>query len=222
VPNRAAADFSQQLKTKLQGVAANLRDYTAGYRSIKVIDPDSVFRGREDDQIWGDDPVHPCKAAYDLLSTAGKDFCEAAANHSCKKRPRAASDAGGTTGPHQRRQFASSSRAGMGGTRGGRSGSSDEDRWTDDDGVSQHRSGGDRTVGSDRGNDGGGGGGSRRGGTGSGAPHGGGGGQARGQGDWRWSRGYSRPRGGGGGYGGEVAVYATVADGEAAATAATN
>jgi hypothetical protein len=97
MPNRAAADFSQ--KPELRGVAANLWDflYTAGYRSVKVIDPSSVFRGREDDQIWGDDPVHPCDAAYDLVATAGKDLCEAAANHSCKKRPRAASDAGGTT-----------------------------------------------------------------------------------------------------------------------------
>jgi hypothetical protein len=47
MPNRAAADFSQQLKTELRGVVANLRDflYTAGYRSVKVLDPDSVFRG---------------------------------------------------------------------------------------------------------------------------------------------------------------------------------
>jgi hypothetical protein len=37
MPNRAAADFSQQLKTELRGVAANLRDFlfTAGYRSIR-------------------------------------------------------------------------------------------------------------------------------------------------------------------------------------------
>jgi hypothetical protein len=68
MPNRAAADFSQQLKTELLWVATNLKDflYTAGYRNIKVLDPGSVFRGREDDQIWGDDPVHPSDAAYDL------------------------------------------------------------------------------------------------------------------------------------------------------------
>jgi hypothetical protein len=60
MPNRAAADFSQ-LKSELRGVSANLRDflYTSGYRNIKVLDPGTVFRGREDDQIWGDDPIHP-------------------------------------------------------------------------------------------------------------------------------------------------------------------
>jgi hypothetical protein len=68
MPNRAAADFSQQLKSELRvrGVAANLRDflYTAGYRNLKVLDPGTVFRGREDEQIWGEDPVHPGEAGY--------------------------------------------------------------------------------------------------------------------------------------------------------------
>jgi uncharacterized membrane protein YgcG len=42
MPNRAAADFSQQLKTELRGVAANLRDflYTGGYRKVT---PDPFF-----------------------------------------------------------------------------------------------------------------------------------------------------------------------------------
>jgi hypothetical protein len=104
MPNRAAADFAQQLKAELRGVSANLKDflYTAGYRNIKVLDPNAIFRGREDDQIWGDDPIHPVEAAYDLLAAAGKELCVAAGNHSCKKRPRADSDAGRRSVQHRR------------------------------------------------------------------------------------------------------------------------
>jgi uncharacterized membrane protein YgcG len=178
MPNRAAADFSQQLKTELRGVAANLRDflYTGGYRNIKVLDPGSAFRGWEDDQLWGEDPVHPREAAYDLLANAGKDLCEAAANHSCKKRPRAASDASGPSS--QPRQ------------QGGRDESGDN---READG----RFGGARATGGGGNGRGASGGGGAMSGGGS---RGGGGGRGRGREDWRWSRGFNKPRGGGGGF----------------------
>jgi hypothetical protein len=103
MPNRAAADFSQQLKSELRGVSANLRDflYTSNYRNIKVIDPATVFKGKEDDQIWKDDPVHPEEEAYGYLAAAAVELCVAAGSHSCKKRPRAASDTGGRPASRQ-------------------------------------------------------------------------------------------------------------------------
>jgi hypothetical protein len=174
MPNRAAADFSQQLKSELRGVSANLKDflYTAGYRNIKVLDPGTIFRGREDDQIWGDDPIHPVEAAYELLAAAGKEICVAAGNHSCKKRPRAASDAGSR--PAQLR----------------RASTDDEERSS---GGGGGRAGGNGGSGGDR--DGAGGNGGRGGGNV--------GRRGRGRDDWRWSRGFHRNRGGGGGRGGQ-------------------
>jgi hypothetical protein len=119
MPNRAAVDFAQQLKAELWGVSANLRDflYTSGYRNIKVLDPGSVFRGREDKQIWGDDPIHPAEMAYDLLAAASIELCVAAGSHSCKKRPRAASDAGSR--PAQMRRACTNDEQHEGGGSGG-------------------------------------------------------------------------------------------------------
>jgi hypothetical protein len=138
ISNRAAADFSQQLKSELRGVSANLRDflYTANYRNIKVIVPATVFKGKEDDQIWKDDPVHPEEEAYGYLAAAAVDLCVAAGSHSCKKRPRAASDTGGRPSSRQRGEA-------EGDRDGGRGGNSNPRETEEDDQQARGRWRGD-------------------------------------------------------------------------------
>jgi hypothetical protein len=52
--------------TTTEEQAANLRDF------LKVLDPVTAFRGWGIYvQLWGDDPVRPTDAAYDLLIELG-------------------------------------------------------------------------------------------------------------------------------------------------------
>jgi hypothetical protein len=48
-----------------------IRDFmftSAGHKLIKILDPLVSWRGKENDSIWGADPVHPADVGYGLLA----------------------------------------------------------------------------------------------------------------------------------------------------------
>jgi hypothetical protein len=39
-----------------------------GYRNIKLMDPNVDLRGLAEDEVWGEDPVHPMTAAFKKIA----------------------------------------------------------------------------------------------------------------------------------------------------------
>jgi hypothetical protein len=96
MPSRTDQSFKQQIADELKGVAANYRDYlfVASVRYIKALEPAAFFRGWEDDEIWGDDPIHPEEAACGLLADSVVGLAEGMLSlcGAGMKRPRSGSD----------------------------------------------------------------------------------------------------------------------------------
>jgi hypothetical protein len=93
--NRNNSNFRQHLTRDLKEVAENIRDFcfTTGYRMVRILDPAVSWRGKEDDTIWKDDPVHPSEAAYSMLAE-GVISIHRNMESGAKKRPRTNSETG--------------------------------------------------------------------------------------------------------------------------------
>jgi hypothetical protein len=62
--------FETRLQRDLKETCENFKDFmfTSGYKLFKVLDPYVSWKGAATNNIWGDDPVHPTEAAYNLLA----------------------------------------------------------------------------------------------------------------------------------------------------------
>jgi hypothetical protein len=70
VANRSNPRFEPNMIKELKETSEHLRDFlfTSGYRQVKVLELAVSWRGKETNQLWGDDPVHPNEEAYGLLA----------------------------------------------------------------------------------------------------------------------------------------------------------
>jgi hypothetical protein len=68
--NRSMDSFNTRLQRDLKETCENFKDFmfTSGYKLIKVLDLYVSWKGEATNNIWGDDPVHPTEAAYNLLA----------------------------------------------------------------------------------------------------------------------------------------------------------
>jgi hypothetical protein len=68
--NRNLDGFETCLQRDLKETCENFKDFmfTSGYKSIKVLDPYVSWKGAAANNIWGEDPVHPIEAAYNLIA----------------------------------------------------------------------------------------------------------------------------------------------------------
>jgi hypothetical protein len=66
----AGNSLVSHLTSELKVVADNLRDFlfTAGYKLTKVLDPAVSWRGKEKEELWGEDPVQPKEEAYKWMA----------------------------------------------------------------------------------------------------------------------------------------------------------
>jgi uncharacterized membrane protein YgcG len=77
MPNRREPDFAFRLRQDLKEAAENLRDFlfTGGLKQVKVLDPQVSWRGTDDEEIWGEDPVHPTAVGYEKLAEGVEAIC---------------------------------------------------------------------------------------------------------------------------------------------------
>jgi hypothetical protein len=70
--NRRFPDFEQQLQQQLDITKRNLKDFLFydGYRQIRVLDPCMDMRHLDQDEAWGDDPIHPTPVVYSKIAAA--------------------------------------------------------------------------------------------------------------------------------------------------------
>jgi hypothetical protein len=92
--------FRQYLRKDLKEAADNLRDFcfTTGYKMIKVLDPVVSWREKDEDQLWGDDPIHITELAYTLMAN-GVNSMVTSMESGGKKRARTNSIKTGEPGP---------------------------------------------------------------------------------------------------------------------------
>jgi hypothetical protein len=106
MPNRKLRTFEHQLHMDLKETAENFRDFlfTSGHKLIKVLDPAVSWRGKDNDSLWGADPVHPTDMGYGLLAD-GAAMLLRHMESGARKRPRANSFETGPSGrePHLNR-----------------------------------------------------------------------------------------------------------------------
>jgi hypothetical protein len=95
VANRTQPRFEATLVKELKEAGEFLRDclFTSGYRQIKVLDPAVSWRGKNNECIWGDDPVHPKEAAYAALAEGAITVITSMESRA-KKRARTNSETG--------------------------------------------------------------------------------------------------------------------------------
>jgi hypothetical protein len=126
VKNRGRPGFEANLICELKSVAENLRDFmfTSGYKLFKVLDPNVSWRGKQKEEIWGDDPVHPKEEGYKLMAQ-GVIIINTTMESGAKKRARTNSLETGYPGPgpalnrnQQNRGGGGSSHRGAAGKRG--------------------------------------------------------------------------------------------------------
>jgi hypothetical protein len=100
VANRRRPGFEANLNRELKDVAERLRDYlfTTGQKLIKVLDPAVSWRGKNKEQLWGDDVVHPKEEAYKLMAE-GVISINIGMESGAKKRARTNSIETGFAGP---------------------------------------------------------------------------------------------------------------------------
>jgi hypothetical protein len=120
--------FRQHLRKDLKDAADNLRDFcfTTGYKMIKILDPAVSWQGTDDDQLWGDDPIHPTELAYTLMANSVNSMVTGMESGG-KKRARTNSIETGEPGPQATLNRAAGrgrggppDRSGRGGQRGRR------------------------------------------------------------------------------------------------------
>jgi hypothetical protein len=128
ITNRSDTDFGKRLLTDLREAANNLKDFlfTAGMRQVKILDPQVSWRDSDDSEVWGEDPVHPTAAGYEMLAAGVEAMCNGLESGG-KKRARSDSyeTGDGPSGlPHNNRPRlgASSYGRGSGGGAGSRGG----------------------------------------------------------------------------------------------------
>jgi hypothetical protein len=70
--NRRFLDFEQQLQQQLDITKRHLKDFLFydGYRQIPVLDPCMDIRHLDQDEAWGDDPIHPNPIVYSKIAAA--------------------------------------------------------------------------------------------------------------------------------------------------------
>jgi hypothetical protein len=70
--NIGDSNYKQDMLDALQEVKRNLKGFLwhDGKRNIKVVDPAYDLKGMADDEMWGEDPVHPKPAVYAKLAAA--------------------------------------------------------------------------------------------------------------------------------------------------------
>jgi hypothetical protein len=92
--------FEANLNRELKEVAERLRDYlfTTGHKLVKVLDPAVSWRGKNKEELWGDDAVHPKEEAYKLMAQ-GVISINTGMESGAKKRARTNSMETGLTGP---------------------------------------------------------------------------------------------------------------------------
>jgi hypothetical protein len=122
MPNRRQAGFEANLVRDLRDTAENLRDFlfTSGFKQYKVLDPGVSWRNRDNDYLWGVDPVHPSDAAYSLLADGALHICNIMES-GARKRARTSSTETGVPGPSAaliRQQGSRGARSGAGGGAG--------------------------------------------------------------------------------------------------------
>jgi hypothetical protein len=86
--NRRFQDFKQHMLNSLDMMRRNFKDflYFAGLHNIKVLDPCMDIRGLEDNEIWGEDPVHPLLLVYTRIVTGIVKMMNAMAENEHKRR----------------------------------------------------------------------------------------------------------------------------------------
>jgi hypothetical protein len=59
-------EFKKKMQNDLGTMKRNLKDFIfrEGNRGMRLFDPNMDLRGMEEDNIWGDDPVHPRSETY--------------------------------------------------------------------------------------------------------------------------------------------------------------
>jgi hypothetical protein len=64
--NRADLEYKTKIMQDLDAMKRNLKDFMFrdGRRSMKLFNPNVDLRGLVEDDIWGDDPVHPHSSVY--------------------------------------------------------------------------------------------------------------------------------------------------------------
>jgi hypothetical protein len=115
ISNRFQRNFRDTLMSKLADLRANLKNFLFmnGYQNMVVLDPAVDLRDRRDEDVWGEDPVHPKEDFYNVLAwsvtvlKAGghhKRLAEDCADKPAKlQRPRADGEARSTTGGYSAR-----------------------------------------------------------------------------------------------------------------------
>jgi hypothetical protein len=70
ISNRFQRDFKSTLTAKLADLKGNLKSFLFmnGYKNTVVLDPAVDLRDKRDEDIWGDDPVHPREEFYLVLA----------------------------------------------------------------------------------------------------------------------------------------------------------
>jgi hypothetical protein len=100
--NRRYQDFRQHLMASLELLRKNFKDFLFydGRRNVKVLDPCVDVRHLPDDEIWGDDPIHPKESAFEKIAASVAKI----GLREGEKRARTDSmEAGASAGPDARR-----------------------------------------------------------------------------------------------------------------------
>jgi hypothetical protein len=65
--NRRYKDFRQHLMASLELLRKNFKDFLFydGRRNVKVLDPCVDIRHLPDEEVWGEDPIHPKESAFE-------------------------------------------------------------------------------------------------------------------------------------------------------------
>jgi len=93
-PNRRQPGFEQRLRDDLRGYWQRMKTHLFVKKiKAKVLDPSPVltYLNLEDEELWGNDAVHPRKAGYQAIAALIEKEAAAAANRG-KKRPGDASE----------------------------------------------------------------------------------------------------------------------------------
>ena len=120
--NRGNSDFYTKMKDELAASCRNIKDFlfTSGHRNGRVMDPARSLLGLTAAEIWGNDPVHPRKEAYEIIAKSVIEV-ERTCGSGQAKRKRSREDEGSNstnTGPTHRGSSRGTRPMGSGG-RGG-------------------------------------------------------------------------------------------------------
>jgi hypothetical protein len=104
--NVGDTNYKQDMLEALQEVKRNLKDFLwhDGKRNIKVVDPAYDLKGMPDDEMWGEDPVHPKPTVYARLAEAVVKISLTMETSEGKRR-RTASLEAGTSREQDRREW---------------------------------------------------------------------------------------------------------------------